>query len=243
MHSLCRVLRVCLPIAAILMMALFGCQPAKRFAPPTEKVADKPSTADGEQLSDLTRSYLMWKDGHGPTNPVRIIYVHEETNAVEWNALKKFWTQTTAQDVASMIGNPGFPSPPLLVIAPDPQVIKIKVPRGLDDPTPFVPAYNPLTYPKWTLGRDLFYDKTWLTDDGKTSCASCHRPEQGFADSRQSYDGFNTPTLVNVVYNGAVFWDGRAGCLEEVFAQVFRTSWQRRLPAGFGTPGAVRSVV
>ncbi len=96
-------------------------------------------------------------------------------------------------------------------------VVKIKVPLGLPDPRAYVPADNPLTLGKWKLGQRLFFDDTWLEAKKGTSCAGCHRPDHGFSDSeRAQRDSFNTPTLVNCVFNSSQFWDGRAGRLEEV---------------------------
>src|SRR5206468_4222778 len=96
--------------------------------------------------------------------------------------------------------------------------IKIKVPLGLPDPTAYVPASNPLTRGKWQLGRRLFFDETILTGKGGKSCATCHVPGLGYTDRTNivSTDGFNAPTLINVVYNSYQFWDGRVTYLEEV---------------------------
>jgi cytochrome c peroxidase len=103
--------------------------------------------------------------------------------------------------------------------------MRFKVPLGLPDPTPLIPAANPPTMGKWTLGRQLFYDPTWLTADGKTACATCHKTK-AFTDG-VVHDGFRTPSLVNVVYNRTQFHDGRVVYLEEV---VQRTLDDERLP-------------
>ncbi len=66
------------------------------------------------------------------------------------------------------------------------------------------------------FGRNLFFDVR-LSRDGNRSCASCHIPEQGWADGRAV--GFaprvlrNTPSVWNVTYNRWFFWDGRADSL------------------------------
>jgi cytochrome c peroxidase len=90
------------------------------------------------------------------------------------------------------------------------------VPLGLDDPHAYIPASNPPTLNKWELGRKLFFDKNVLTAKSGTSCADCHVPERGYTDNKRGHQGVNTPTLVNCVFNGAQFWDGRATYLEEV---------------------------
>src|SRR5208337_3547082 len=67
-----------------------------------------------------------------------------------------------------------------------------------------VPRNNPQTPEKIELGKKLFFDRR-LSGDGTTSCATCHNPEQAFADGLDislSYpttkNWRNAPTLVNV---------------------------------------------
>ena len=67
------------------------------------------------------------------------------------------------------------------------------------------------------LGERLFFDAR-LSIDGTLSCASCHRPEQAFADGRarglgrQRLDR-NTPSLWNAVHERWYGWDGAADSL------------------------------
>ena len=70
------------------------------------------------------------------------------------------------------------------------------------------------------LGRYLFFDPV-LSADGSLSCASCHHPDLGFSDGRPRSIGFNgielsraAPSLWNVAFLDAFFWDGRAASLE-----------------------------
>lgn len=88
-------------------------------------------------------------------------------------------------------------------------------------PTVRMPLDNPLTPAKIVLGRTLFFDKR-LSSDGKTACASCHDPEQAFADGLPLARGTwqrigtrNAPTLVNAAFNASFFWDGRQATLEK----------------------------
>ncbi len=69
---------------------------------------------------------------------------------------------------------------------------------------------------KVALGRKLFFDRR-LSFNGTMSCAMCHVPEEGFA-SRASRLGIgiegkslrrNAPTVLNVAWQTALFWDGR----------------------------------
>lgn len=92
-------------------------------------------------------------------------------------------------------------------------------PLGLDDVP--VPEDNPMTRPKIELGRRLFFDGR-ISGDGAVSCATCHMPRRGFSNARQYGTGFggrltlrNAPTLINAAYHEFLFWDGRAGSLEE----------------------------
>ena len=84
-----------------------------------------------------------------------------------------------------------------------------------------VPAANPQTPEKVELGRILFFDRR-LSGDGTMSCASCHIPEQGFADGQAIALNYpttrnwrNSQTLINVAYQKSLFHDGRSGSLEE----------------------------
>lgn len=71
------------------------------------------------------------------------------------------------------------------------------------------------------LGRELFSSNI-VSGDGRVACASCHRPEHGFAaaDALSSADGrpesaVNTPSLLNVAYLTTFNWNGRFSRLEE----------------------------
>ena len=83
------------------------------------------------------------------------------------------------------------------------------------------PKDNPTTPAKVQLGKMLFFDPR-LSGNNKTSCATCHIPEKGFADGRALTPGIdgkllsrNTQTCLNVGFYKSFFWDGRAGSLEE----------------------------
>lgn len=84
----------------------------------------------------------------------------------------------------------------------------------------FIPKDSPLTPQKVELGRQLFFDIR-LSADGQVSCASCHDPKLGFADAKPVAEGIggrrgtrNTPTILNAMFNGGQFWDGRADSLD-----------------------------
>lgn len=94
-------------------------------------------------------------------------------------------------------------------------------PPELDIDLFWVPEDNPITPEKVALGWQLFYDPR-LSADETISCASCHWPEAGFADPRPGSTGIggavggrNAPTVINAIFSETLFWDGRAGSLEE----------------------------
>lgn len=77
------------------------------------------------------------------------------------------------------------------------------------------------------LGRALFFDPV-ISKNSVRSCASCHHPDQAFADGMaKSLDitsekslGRNTPTLINAVFQSKYFWDGRTENLEHQIEDV-----------------------
>lgn len=94
-----------------------------------------------------------------------------------------------------------------------------RIPLGLEAQRP-VPRDNPLTAAKVQLGRRLFFDPI-LSGDGKVACASCHRPDRGFAGEGRVSVGMagrqgrrNVPSILNRAYGRSFFWDGRAETLE-----------------------------
>ena len=90
-------------------------------------------------------------------------------------------------------------------------------------PLPPVPA-NPDNMPttaRMALGQTLFFDNR-LSGNGNLNCSSCHLPEVGWTLPSAfsiANEGFverrNPPTLINVGYNKALIWDGRAPNLEK----------------------------
>jgi cytochrome c peroxidase len=122
--------------------------------------------------------------------------------------------------------------------------------------------HNPLSPAKAELGRALFFDPR-LSGSGRVSCASCHDPAKGWADDRRASVGHagkrlrrNTPAVLNAGHMAALFWDGRAGSLEEQAVDVLTNpdemgsddstlrhrlqadpGYPRRFAAVFGDPG------
>src|SRR5437016_6480059 len=84
-----------------------------------------------------------------------------------------------------------------------------------------IPADNPQTPEKISLGQRLFFDRR-LSADGTVSCSTCHDPALAFTDRKPTSIGVkgrvgqrNAPTVLNALYNKTQFWDGRVNTLEE----------------------------
>ena len=103
-------------------------------------------------------------------------------------------------------------------VKPVGQPVRIQTPLGL--PPLALPEDNPPTSATIALGRKLYFSPL-LSVDGTVTCASCHHPDQGFADARPVSIGVrggkgtrNAPTVLNSAYSKRLFWDGRADTLE-----------------------------
>jgi cytochrome c peroxidase len=86
-------------------------------------------------------------------------------------------------------------------------------------PVPDLPRDNPLIRERVALGKALF-EETALSKDGTISCASCHKGEAAFSDSRRFSLGVrgqagvrNAMPLSNLAWKNSFFWDGRAPSL------------------------------
>ncbi|MGA7981616.1 MAG: cytochrome c peroxidase [Chromatiaceae bacterium] len=85
-------------------------------------------------------------------------------------------------------------------------------------------AANPENQPneaRIALGRALFFDNR-ISASGTMNCATCHLPRQGWTVQTPlspanpgRVERRNSPTLINVGYNKALIWDGRAWPLEK----------------------------
>jgi cytochrome c peroxidase len=108
----------------------------------------------------------------------------------------------------------------LLVTAAPGIALAGEPPLGLP-PAP-IPAGNPQTPEKISLGDKLFHD-TRFSSTGTVSCATCHDAQKAFTDSPLKVsEGIhkltgtrNAPTVVNSAYFTSAFWDGRSPDLED----------------------------
>jgi len=192
---------------------LGGCERAHRYPLATSTETSKPAP--------LVKSPLLFPhDGWlepAPRFDVPLQFIAQSTNPNAWKALDDFWTGWSGP---AALGLPPLEAVIALRTQLQVETIKIKVPLGLPDPTPLIPAANPPTLSKWILGKRLFFDDSLLemSPSVSRSCAGCHRPAEAFAlNSDKPKSGKrNVPSLLNSVYNRHQFWDGRVDALEQV---------------------------
>ena len=122
-----------------------------------------------------------------------------------------------------------------------PKAANADAPRVWQLPPMQHPADNPSTPAKVALGAQLFADAR-LSGSGKMACQNCHYRHLGWTDaqvlSRKDDGNLNTrhtPSLYNVGYQTAWYWDGRATTLE---GQVL-AAWRAQIGADPAKASAV----
>ena len=120
---------------------------------------------------------------------------------------------------AKRVGPKGAPNPAADPLAQPKSLQQVGVPVDLTREA--IPADNPQTPEKISLGQKLFFERR-LSADGTVSCSTCHNPDLAFTDRKSTSVGIkgrvgqrNAPTLLNALYNKTQFWDGRVKTLEE----------------------------
>lgn len=90
--------------------------------------------------------------------------------------------------------------------------------------------------PEVALGKKLFFDPI-LSGNKTQSCAGCHRPEFGFADTSAFSPGSegkpgkrNTPSIQNMSDRSHFFFDGRAASLEQQIFGPIQDPLEMNLP-------------
>lgn len=207
-------------VAFLLLAALpaWGCQPAGRYPP-----KPLPPSTKTEDVAETPPAEWSWMEP-APGFDVPIVFVPSTDPA--WSTLPAFWNPLPAAPAGLPTCHLGLGPLNALAswaLAEKAHGIKIKVPRGLPDPTPLIPRSNPPTLGKWKLGKSLFFAPVLaVSTSEKLSCASCHRPDHGFAEdwAKNRLEGkLNTPGLINVVYHKQFFWDGRVDSLEQTIVR------------------------
>ena len=119
-------------------------------------------------------------------------------------------TTSTMRRTAWALASALIPLAAVAALASAPPPYQWNLPNGF--PPPHVPADNPMTRQKVTLGWYLFYDMR-LSANQTQSCASCHQQARAFTDgkpvgvgsTRESHTR-NVMSLVNVAYNSSLTW-------------------------------------
>src|SRR5262249_12897312 len=142
-------------LVALGVLLAAGCEPARRFG---GKAVTASKTEEPTKPTP-TPLHHIWLAPEAPKKDIPIVYVHAGTNPKEWDQLREFWNHfppMAAGQRTAHLGLSPFGAAAAIVLTDQWDVIKIKVPLGLPDPTPHVPAANPLGYAKWRLGQKLF---------------------------------------------------------------------------------------
>jgi cytochrome c peroxidase len=209
--------RFCPPL--LVFLALAGCQPADRYPPVP------PAAVKQEEPPARVPPGWGWQEPDRRIRDVAIVFVPSTSR--EWETLPSFWNHFVPGAVGVRtiwLGLPALNAAAAALAADRTEVVKIKVPLGLPDPTPNIPSANPVTLGKWRLGQKLFLEKLLSFSGDQLACASCHNPQKGFANDWPLWQDLdrNAPTLINVVYNRRQFWDGRVRHLEEVVVRSLK---------------------
>jgi cytochrome c peroxidase len=216
-------------LLGLLVLAAAGCQPARRY--PAPKTAPAPKAAAPARVP----VDYAWLPPAPPASDLPVVFVAADANRDEWQRLPQFWNHfppPAAGTRTAHLGQSPLGAAVALLAMDRLEQIKVKVPLGLPDPTPFFPPSNPPTYARWRLGKLLFFDPELLPGRDGGSCARCHDPEQGFTTHAFRPDNplrMDPPSLLNCAYNRLQFWDGRATALEEV---VFHDLKENEAPPG-----------
>lgn len=156
---------------------------------------------------------------------------HSRTNdslafQLQKNVERAFSTMAGQASSLSLISKNSEPGKiPVLqyIVAPNATPYQFTISKSF--PVPDLPRDNPLTVEGVSLGSELFFDRR-LSVNNSQSCAACHHPRQGFAESRRFSRGINgaigvrnAMPLENLAWKKDFFWDGRAASLREQVLQ------------------------
>lgn len=102
----------------------------------------------------------------------------------------------------------------------DPEMKKMMAEYQRPKSIPY-PDNNKYTKAREELGKMLFFEPR-LSGSQVMSCATCHNPSLGWEDGQPKAVGHGhkilgrkSPTVLNLAWAPRLFWDGRAGSLEE----------------------------
>lgn len=220
-----RSVRALVSFFLFLTLTSVACHRASRFGP-----VPKAPTKEDETKPEPIRPSDLWL---APKQVLDAPIVFVQPGGKDWQQLPAFWNEFPPKIAGirtSHLGQSPLGAAVGMALAWQAEVVKIKVPLGLPDPTPQVPSANPPTVGKWQLGKQLFFDKILQTPAEKLACVTCHAPPRfcnDFPVAPQST--INTPSLINSIFNRRQFWDGRVGMIEEtIFREVSQESSLRK---------------
>ncbi|MCE9670859.1 cytochrome-c peroxidase [Myxococcus stipitatus] len=137
-------------------------------------------------------------------------------------------------------------APPAPASAPPPDPLPLGVSAALWKVS--VPASAAPSPDRVALGEKLFNDKRLSLDDS-VSCATCHDPNKGFTDGKTVSEGVkglkgmrNSPTVLNALFNGSQFWDGRAASLEDQAKLPILNPVEMAMPSPEAVVAKVRAI-
>lgn len=127
--------------------------------------------------------------------------------------------------------------PPLMALLISLAIGQCATAEPLGLPAVPIPADNPQTPEKISLGDKLFRDPRF-SSTGTVSCATCHLDAKAFTDSPlKTSEGINkltgtrnAPTVANAAYFSTQFWDGRSPSLEDQALHPFVNPIEMGLP-------------
>jgi cytochrome c peroxidase len=124
----------------------------------------------------------------------------------------------------------------ILLVGAAAREYQLPLPTGLIEPD--IPRSNPVTPEKIRLGEKLFFDQR-LSGSGQMSCATCHNPNNAFAERRPvsisdngNVQKRNAPSILNSGYLTTVMWDGQFRTLETQALDPFRTNGDLHIELG-----------
>jgi cytochrome c peroxidase len=174
-----------------------GChgKDGKANTPVALKLAVRPTNLTDRLMDTMRDGELWWVETHG-VSPVMPAFAKALSSDQRWQIVlwvKDLQRQQRAAERAKMGSDFDW-----------------DLPAGF--PFPNVPADNPVTAAKVTLGRYLFYDKR-LSANQTQSCATCHQQRYAFADARGRGIGSTgevhprgAMSLANVAYSPVLTW-------------------------------------
>jgi len=147
--------RRCLFLLLFGVLSLTSCQRAQRYK--AEKAAPPKKGSESRRAGPRRSIGFGW---HAPRerHDLPILFVPDTSK--EWPLLKSYWNDLPFGSgmPTAHVGLAPMQALAAMVLAEHHAAIKIKVPRGLPDPTDYIPKSNPLTYGKWRLGKALFHE-------------------------------------------------------------------------------------